>query len=71
MSLRSDSLDDVLSHEPYINGNGWLVGKQLGLDEALASAVADAERLRQMSSRSGEIAFRLLDYRKLAARIYA
>lgn len=63
-------LDDVPSHTPYLDGNGWLVGKQLGLDEALALAVADRELLRLMSSRSGEIALRLLDYRKLAARLF-
>jgi 1,2-diacylglycerol 3-alpha-glucosyltransferase len=63
-------LDDVPSHKPYLDGNGWLIGKQLDLDEALALAVADMGQLRLMSSQSGDIALRLLDYRKLAARLY-
>lgn len=63
-------LDDVPSHKPFLDGNGWLVGKQLELDEALALAMADPDQLRLMSSRSGEIASSLLDYRRLAARLY-
>lgn len=64
-------LDDVPSHKPYINGNGWLVGEHCTMEEALLSAVADPERLPHMSSDSTAIAARLLDYRKLASRLYA
>lgn len=62
-------LDDVPSHEPYVDGNGWLLGGEVTLDNALREASDYPSRLIAMSKRSTEIAARLLDYRKLAARI--
>lgn len=64
-------LDDVSSHEPYVDGNGWLIGKMINLDDAIFEACSlSRERISEMSSRSSEIAFRMLDYRLLANRIY-
>lgn len=63
-------LDDVPSHEPYVNGNGWLVGKKITLDDALREASAHPDQLLAMSRKSSEIAACMLDYRNLAARLY-
>ena len=63
-------LDDVPSHRPFINDNGWLVGHDLYLDEAFRSASESADRLPLMSRNSAAVASRLLDYKLLAARLY-
>ncbi|MCW8889750.1 MAG: glycosyltransferase family 4 protein [Sedimenticola sp.] len=63
-------LDNVPSHEPYMDGNGWLVGKDIGLDNAMMNASNDKAQLSDMALQSEKIAFRLLDYRKLAERLY-
>ena len=63
-------LDDVPSHEPYIDGNGWLIGKECSLEDALMAASLDFDRIRAMSLQSMSLAHRLLDYRMLAARLY-
>lgn len=64
-------LDDVPSHTPFVDGNGWLIGKNVSLDDALKDAPTSPDRLIVMSRKSAEIAARLLDYRNLAARLYA
>lgn len=64
-------LDDVPSHKPYRDGNGWLIGKGVTLDDALREASTDFERLSVKSRKSARIASRLLDYKMLAARLYA
>lgn len=64
-------LDDIPSHEPYIMGNGWLVGKTLSLFEVFNIVCSLSEdQIRSMSNNSQEIAERLLDYRKLASSLY-
>jgi hypothetical protein len=63
-------LDDVPSHKPFIDGNGWLVGKDVQLEDALEAASIDPARLSAMSLSSVRIASDLLDYRKLAERLY-
>lgn len=63
-------LDDVPSHEPYIDGNGWLLGERVTLEEAFLQAAAQPGHLSLMAQKSGELAARILDYRKLAARLY-
>lgn len=64
-------LDDVASHKPYVHGNGWLVNNSAELDNAFESASSiPTHELQKISNRSEEIASELLDYRKLAARIY-
>jgi 1,2-diacylglycerol 3-alpha-glucosyltransferase len=63
-------LDDVQSHEPFMNDNGWLVGRDLSLDDAFRLAVDNADRLPLLAQSSAEVASRLLDYKSLAARLY-
>jgi glycosyltransferase involved in cell wall biosynthesis len=62
-------LDDVPSHVPYVDTNGWLISESVTLQEALGSAMLDPEKLHSMNSRSHAIALKFLDYRVLAARI--
>lgn len=65
-------LDDVSSHHPYINGNGWLVGRRLSLKDVFCTIGRNsAIELIHMEQRSGELASRFLDYKKLAARLYS
>ena len=63
-------LDDVPSHQPFVDGNGWLVGDELMLDEAFRRACRSKEQLHAMAKKSADVAARLLDYRSLAARLY-
>lgn len=63
-------LDDVPSHEPFVDGNGWLLGSKLTLESAFRSVEEHMEDLPAMSQRSASIAARLLDYRSLATRLY-
>lgn len=62
-------VDDVPSHKPYINDNGWLVGNSLAIDDAFHMAAESAFHLPLMSQNSAHVAARLLDYKILAARI--
>ena len=62
-------LDDVLSHRPFVDGNGWLVRDAVGLESVFAQIRDQPDLLDRMSDRSYQIAQRLLDYRSLAARI--
>jgi 1,2-diacylglycerol 3-alpha-glucosyltransferase len=63
-------LDDIPSHRPYMNNNGWLVGIERSLKEAFADIASDKVAVRSRGDRSYEVALRLLDYRLLAARLY-
>lgn len=63
-------LDDVPSHEPFVNGNGWLIGPKLTLEDAFRAVAEHLDELPAMSEHSASIAARLLDYRSLAARLY-
>lgn len=63
--------DDVPSHHPFLQGNGWLVRDAETLKsafEAAIQAVCDGE-LQRMQTRSLDIAEQLLDYRKMAQRL--
>lgn len=62
-------LDDVPSHRPFVDGNGWLIRDADELDGIFAKIRDESDALGPMSSRSLQIAKRLLDYRTLAARI--
>ena len=64
-------LDDVPSHKPFVDGNGWLIGNEMTLDDALRDVSLSQKMLLAKSNKSVEIAARLLDYRKLAERLYA
>lgn len=63
-------LDDAPSHRPFMSDNGWLVGSGLSLAEAFCRAAECVDRLPLMSLNSADVASRLLDYKKLAARLY-
>lgn len=62
-------LDDVPSHVPYIDGNGWAVRDRNGLADAFKEIAANPNKLCSMSKRSFGIASSLLDYRMLAKRL--
>lgn len=63
-------LDDVPSHKPFMDGNGWLIGGELTLEQAFATVAKSADRLPVMYEQSAVVASRLLDYKALAARLY-
>jgi len=64
-------LDDVPSHEPYVDRNGWLVGGNISLDKAISDACSmSREHIEEMSNKSKYLALHMLDYRMLATRIY-
>jgi hypothetical protein len=62
-------LDDVISHAPYIQGNGWLLNQDLTLLDVFDEIEANPEQLKLMSEKSFEIAQEILDYKKLARRL--
>ena len=62
-------LDDVPSHQPYIDQNGWLIGPKVTLENVFSEISRHPEALPTRSARSAALAARLLDYRLLAARI--
>jgi 1,2-diacylglycerol 3-alpha-glucosyltransferase len=63
-------LDDVPSHKPFVQGNGWLLNSNIILSHVMDSISRNPAQLKQMSEASLAIARRLLDYKKLAARLY-
>jgi 1,2-diacylglycerol 3-alpha-glucosyltransferase len=63
-------LDDVPSHQPYVEGNGWLVRNEEELATVFQNIAGDLVDLNAMSAKSHQLALRMLDYRLLAARIY-
>lgn len=61
---------DVVSHRPLVSTNGWLVGSNESLREALQSAARIEEpELASMSAQSARIAEDLLDYSRQAATL--
>lgn len=64
-------LNDVPSHVPFIDGNGWLVRDARELQLAMKEAADDLQGTRARMVRSDEIARSLLDYRRLAERLVA
>ena len=63
-------LDDVASHAPFIDGNGWLIRSNESLEAVFRQIGGDRTLLAKLSEQSLLIARRLLDYRTLAARLY-
>ena len=61
-------LDDVPSHHPFLEGNGWSINSPTDIGPALREIVDSPEMLPAMSARSAEIAADLLDYRMLGER---
>ncbi len=62
-------LDDVASHRPFVDGNGWLMKDVTGLPGILHEISARPDILPAMSARSLAIASRMLDYKSLAQRV--
>jgi 1,2-diacylglycerol 3-alpha-glucosyltransferase len=63
-------VDDVLSHEPLVKGNGWVLNDSLNISQALhALGELTLENRTEMSNASLAIAKELLDYDKLAKRM--
>lgn len=64
-------VDDVPSHHPFVNGNGWMVHDAEALVQAFDSAIHAFQdgRLEQMRAQSLHIARQLLDYEKMAQRL--
>ncbi|EKN3361920.1 glycosyltransferase family 4 protein [Yersinia ruckeri] len=58
------------SHRPYLNGNGFYVESESDLQKTFEAISENPQVLSKMGIRSQEIAKDLLDYRKLAARLY-
>ncbi len=63
-------LDDLASHKPYLDGNGWLIGMDQTLLGAFRAISENKPMLAEMQLRSHALALRMLDYRQLAKRIY-
>jgi hypothetical protein len=63
-------LDDVPSHVPFIDGNGWLIRSKESLEVLFRQIDRDRASLPKLSEQSLYIAQRLLDYKSLAARLY-
>ncbi len=62
-------LDDVPSHGPYVDGNGWLLRGAGDLGRAFSQIAVDPKMVDGMAIRSLAIARGLLDYRTLAKRL--
>ena len=58
------------SHEPYLQGNGYYVQSIEDMRRVFQEIADDSSVLKRMSENSMKIARELLDYRKLAARLY-
>jgi len=58
------------SHQPYLNKNGFYVETVEDMKAVFDTISANPEVLRNMRSKSLEIAHELLDYKKLASRLY-
>lgn len=58
------------SHEPFLRDNGSFVSTEADMAEKIAEIASFPERLPAMRAASYDVAFDLLDYRRLAARLY-
>ncbi len=58
------------SHKPYLQGNGYYVETIEDMKNAFKKIADDPSMLKKMSDNSMKIAIELLDYKKLAARLY-
>lgn len=59
-----------LSHKPYLNGNGFYVENEADIELALKEVAANPQLVPAMRNASRQIAIDILDYQKLAARLY-
>lgn len=58
------------SHEPYLKGNGYFVKNVEDMVDCFKSIVEQPQLFNEMAANSFKIATDLLDYRKLASRLY-
>ena len=58
------------SHKPYLRGNGYYVKSKEDMKRVFKEILNHPNLLRTMSDNSEKIAKELLDYKKLAARLY-
>ena len=58
------------SHEPYIRGNGYYVRTIEDMARVLLEFSDEPDKLKTMSQNSRKLGRELLDYKKLAARLY-
>lgn len=58
------------SHKPYLKGNGFFVETVKDMTDVFKTIDSNPEILKDMSEASYKVAYDLLDYRKLAARLY-
>ncbi|MEH7344981.1 glycosyltransferase family 4 protein [Bacillus sp. JJ1532] len=58
------------SHGPYLDNNGFYVKTVEDMVSVFQKIGENPEKLKEMSKASFKIAYELLDYRKLAARLY-
>ena len=63
-------LDDIPSHVPYMNGNGWLIGRSTSIEDVFEQISADKSAVGRMAAHSFNVASYMLDYRLLAKRLY-
>lgn len=65
-------INDVESHAPFINNNGWLIKKNQNLDQIFHElSQKSITEIRAMALESNDIARKLLDYSEQAKLIYA
>ena len=60
-------LDDIPAHEPYVNGNGWLISSDNDLQQVL-QGISEA-RIDDMKATSVALARRMLNYSVLAEHV--
>jgi len=62
-------IDNVKSHQPFVDGNGFLTQGGTDLDQIMGKISAQKHAIAAMQKRSHEIALELLDYSKMALRV--
>jgi 1,2-diacylglycerol 3-alpha-glucosyltransferase len=60
-------VEDVLSHKPFVDGNGWLVNPETQLLEIFNQL--EVSTVNNMKIRSNQIGIDILDYKKMAQRV--
>lgn len=63
-------IDNVKSHKPFVNENGWLIDDISDISDILKKISCRPEIINDMSQKSYQLSLELLSYKKLANRIY-
>jgi glycosyltransferase involved in cell wall biosynthesis len=58
------------SHEPYVHGNGFFIRNESDCVKAIQMAIAAPSLVTKMKNNSLKLGERVLNYKKLAARLY-